>query len=149
MTTNPAPIPDTSPPIPPTPKPGLRTSEGWVALLTLLLPAATLIFHQDFSGQVQAVAAAAAGITTAAYTISRALTKSAQVKASAAVSAVSTADAMTPSTGAPILTSAAAVDIAQIQAAAEQLATLLRNAQADQKAQAANTGHGSILALLS
>jgi hypothetical protein len=63
------------------PKAGLQTTEFWVTVVTLLLPVLTLIFHKDFSNQVEAIATVAAAIATAAYSVSRALAKSALVKA--------------------------------------------------------------------
>lgn len=57
----------------PPPKGGLRTTEFWAtAVAPMLLALATFIWHRDFSGYVQAAALAAAGISTAIYSLGRA-----------------------------------------------------------------------------
>lgn len=58
-----------------TPEPGYMTTEFWVTLMTLVLPAVALIFHRDFSNQVQVLSVAAAGIASAVYAIARTFRK--------------------------------------------------------------------------
>jgi len=71
----------------PEPKTGYLTTEFWVVIFTALLPLFTLIFHKDFTDQVQTWAAAAAGLATVAYIISRAFVKSAYARAPKAAAA--------------------------------------------------------------
>jgi negative regulator of sigma E activity len=59
------------------PEPGYTTTEFWVTVLTLAMPAVTLIWHQDFSAQIQTIAVAAAGLASAIYAVVRTLRKSA------------------------------------------------------------------------
>lgn len=75
--------PPFQPGVPSAPKPGPKTTEFWVTVVTLLLSLLAAIFPQDISSQAQVAATAAAGVASALYVLSRALTKSAQVKASA------------------------------------------------------------------
>jgi hypothetical protein len=69
------------------PKPGFQTTEFWVVILTALLPLLTLIFHKDFTNQVQTWATAAAGLATVIYIISRSFVKSAYARAQTNASA--------------------------------------------------------------
>jgi hypothetical protein len=64
------------------PKPGFQTTEFWVVILTAMLPLFTLIFHKDFTSEVQTWAAVAAGLATVIYTISRSFVKSAYARTS-------------------------------------------------------------------
>jgi hypothetical protein len=66
---------------------GFRTTEFYVVILTWLLLLSTLIWHRDFSSLVVPIATLAAGIASAAYAISRAITKSGRAKAVAAIMA--------------------------------------------------------------
>lgn len=84
-------------------KPGYLTTEFWATILTLLLPVLTLIFHKDFSGQTQAFAAAAAGVATAVYSLSRSFAKSGQAKANAAVASAGPAQSP-PAQSVPLVT---------------------------------------------
>ena len=61
----------------PAPKSGVRTTEFWTTAVTVLLSVLALFLHRDLSDQVEVLTAAAAAVTAAAYSISRALTKSA------------------------------------------------------------------------
>lgn len=57
----------------PKPKAGLRTSEFWAtSVVPALLAVATLVWHRDFSGYVQAAALVAAGVSSAVYAVGRA-----------------------------------------------------------------------------
>lgn len=58
-------------------EPGYTTTEFWVTLLTLVMPAVTLIFHRDFSTQIQVFSVAAAGLASAVYAIARTFRKAA------------------------------------------------------------------------
>lgn len=55
------------------PKSGLKTTEFWTtAVAPTLVAIGTLVFHKDLSGYVPAVAAAAAAVSTAVYSLGRA-----------------------------------------------------------------------------
>jgi hypothetical protein len=62
-------------------KPGPKTTEFLVTILTALLPLGTAIWHQDFSGYVQAVAAGISGVVTLVYILSRTFVKKAAIAA--------------------------------------------------------------------
>jgi len=66
--------------VPPRLKAGFLTTEFWATVVTLLLPFLTLILHKDLTDQVEMIAAAAAAIASASYSISRAIAKSARVR---------------------------------------------------------------------
>ncbi len=78
-----------SPPIM-TSKPGWQTTEFYVTILTACLPLLTAVFNQDFSGQVQSWAAVAAGVATAAYAVSRGMSKQSVAKANAMMTSAQT-----------------------------------------------------------
>ena len=79
------------------PEPGFRTTEFWVTILTLLMPLATLIWHQDFSSQIQSLAIVAAGLASAFYAAARSLRKASTDKSRAtAVAAVTPAPTPAP-----------------------------------------------------
>lgn len=124
-----SPQPDGNGSVDPTPKPGFLTTEFWATLATLLMPVAILVFHRDFSDQVQTIATAAAGIATAVYTLSRALAKSSQARAVASMTAVTAAAGVRDSAGqagaAQAATKASQVG-PEVQAAAAKLAAQLR-----------------------
>jgi multisubunit Na+/H+ antiporter MnhC subunit len=85
-------------PVPPA-EPGYTTTEFWVTLFTLVMPAVTLIFHRDFSAQVQTFAVAAAGVAAAIYSLARAVRKSASDKSAAyAVASLPNPQSATPRT---------------------------------------------------
>jgi len=88
--------------IPTEPKPGYLTTEFWVTLITLLLPVLTLAFGTDLSSQVPTIAAAAAGLAAVTYSLSRALTKSAQSKAATGTEA-RTSQQPTPAASDPLV----------------------------------------------
>lgn len=67
------------------PRTGLRTTEFWITLLTALLPALTIVFHRDFTTQVQTWATVAAGIATAVYVVTRGFVKTRYARESPAV----------------------------------------------------------------
>lgn len=56
-------------------KPGYLTTEFYLTLLTGLSPLLSMVFHRDVSSSLQGWAAAAAGIATATYALSRSLVK--------------------------------------------------------------------------
>lgn len=58
-------------------EPGYTTTEFWVTLLTLVMPVVTLIFHRDFSTQIQVLSVAAAALASAVYAIARTVRKTA------------------------------------------------------------------------
>jgi len=89
------------------PEPGFRTTEFWVTILTLLLPLATLIWHQDFSSQIQSLAVVAAGLASAIYAVARSVRKASTDKSrAAAVAAVSQVTTPVPAAPAPEATAA-------------------------------------------
>jgi hypothetical protein len=78
----------------PDPKTGYRTTEFWTwAITVIVLPVLAVIFHKDFSDQVPIWAAAAAGLATAVYIISRTFVKSAYARAPKAAAADKNAEA--------------------------------------------------------
>jgi hypothetical protein len=137
------------PAIPPDPKAGVFTTEFWATVVTLLLPVLALIFHRDLSGQVQAIAAAAAGVAIAVYSLSRALTKSAQLKASAMQAAQPTVQPRSApqqdGDGLAVITPADAGSGAEVQAAVQQLVRLL-DAEASKASRSTPVGAGSAAA---
>jgi hypothetical protein len=53
-------------------KPGIKTTEFWLTLLTPISTFVLLTFHTDVSGWVPGIASVASSIATAVYAISRA-----------------------------------------------------------------------------
>lgn len=96
-------------------KPGWQTTEFYITVFTACLPLSAIIFHRDFSNQVQPWSAAAAGIASAAYVIARSLTKrsvmNARVNVHTAQLSNTAASMPTSAPAAPPTTSMAAVPI--------------------------------------
>lgn len=62
-------------------KPGVQTTEFYVTVATVLCAVASVILHRDLNHDVPLVAEAAAALTTAGYSVSRAITKVGVVRA--------------------------------------------------------------------
>lgn len=106
-------------------KPGWKTTEFWLTILTLGL---SLLFKGDTGAAAQVVSVAAPAVATGAYAISRAMTKGADSYASAPVGVVANVPAVDAAVPDPQAALASVISTVAAQAATQALTTALGNA---------------------